>query len=150
MNNDSFDLEKKNILKNLNQDCFISGLYNTKTNLSFGHYVISGINTHGDQVIGYVVQIRKKWGAFGSDTFFIRERDGSLSTHENQSFWRLTEKQVDLVKPYFKYTPSEEKKNNPLLEYTIVDKYKECGFIINGNNAPSRVDSCSFSITVSS
>jgi len=144
----SFDSVKKDILKNLDHSLFVSGLYETSCKLKFGDFVISGMNTLGEQVIGYVVQVRKQWGAFGSDMFFLREHDGTLRTHENQSFWKLSDEQVEAVLPFFKDSSSDELEGNKNLEYSILSEQKASGFIVTDENAPDRVDSCSFAITV--
>lgn len=116
----------------------------------FGTYVITGLTGIGCQIIGYVCQIRKKWGAFGSDIFILREMDGTLRRHENQCFWVLNEGQIELVKPQFKDIPGEEIKDNPDLSYTFNDgEYKESGFIISEDKSPERVDSCIITTTIS-
>lgn len=138
----------KKISSGLDHSKFISGLYD-RLNVEFGDYVISGLSTTMIQTIGYVVQIRKKWGAFKSDMFFIRDIDGNLATHENQCFWKLTEEQIELVKPFFEITPDEEIEDNPKLEYTIKEDQKEDGFIVRKEYAPDRTDTCAFAITVS-
>lgn len=145
-----FDEVKGKILKNLDHSRFVSGFTQDSCKLKFGDFVISGLNTLGEQVIGYVVQIRKKWGAFGSDMFFIREHDGSLLTHENQAFWKLTKTQMEMVKPYFKDTPCDELNGNKDLEYTILNEQKASGFIVPEEGRPERIDSCAFAITVTS
>lgn len=140
---------KSRILDNLDHSNFILGLSDDLSRVSFGDYLMSGINTNGDNVIGYVVQIRIGWGAFGSPMFLIRDTEGNLARHENQSFWKLTDEQIDLVKPLLKWTPEEELDKNPNLTYTLGDcKFEETGFIINKDNAPTRVDSCAVAITV--
>lgn len=141
---------KKQILGNLDHSRFVPGFRDDSIKLQFGDFVISGINTLGDNVIGYVVQIRRKWGAFGSDMFFIREYDGKLRTHENQSFWKLSDEQVKDVVPFFKDSPSDELKENEELEYTILKEQKASGFIVTKEHAPERVDSCAIAITVTS
>lgn len=139
---------KKQILANLDHSRFVIGINKSAIPIKFGDFVISGINTLGENVIGYVVQIRRKWGAFGSDMFFIREHDGTLRTHENQSFWKLSDEQVKDVVPFFKDSPSDELKENEELEYTILKEQKASGFIVTEDYAPERVDSCALAITV--
>lgn len=143
-----FEVVKAGILSNLDHSRFICGLNDKSSKLKFGDFVVSGINTLGTNVIGYVVQIRKKWGAFGSDMLFIRDQDGVLMTHENQSFWKLTEDQLEAVKPFFKNTPSEELDDNPKLEYSTLKGQFANGFIVDEKDAPARTDSCAFAITV--
>lgn len=143
------DTLKEVILSGVDHGNHISGMCPLNNRITFGDYVLSGINITGTTTLGYVVQIREKWGAFGSHTFFVREPDGSLGTHENQSFWKLTEAQVALVKPFFEDTPAEELKANPDIKYSIKHKYEEAGFIIPKTNAPARVDSCAIAVTTS-
>lgn len=128
---------------------FFGGARDVTKHIKYGDYLLSGLTTTGIQVVGYVVQIRLKWGAFGSDMYLIRDHKSSLAIHENQGFWGLTAEQIERVKPYFKYTPEEELLDNPELAYTytIEGKYSETGFIISDKNAPARVDSCAYSIT---
>ena len=145
-----FEETRKIIAAKVDHENFVMGLGGSRRKLEFGDYVISGINAAGQQVIGYVVQIREKWGAFGSNTYFIRDHEGGLATHENQSFWKLTENQIEMILPHFGGTPEEEKEANPELRYTVANnEYPESGFYIEPDNAPDRVDRCTMAITVS-
>jgi len=116
--------------------------------LSFGDFLLSAISTTGEQTLGYVVQIRKSWGQFGSDMIFIREHDGSLSTHENQGFWILSPEQTGFILPCFTITPSDEMSDNPDHKYSILHKQPESGFIVDSLHAPNRIDSCAIKISV--
>lgn len=139
----------KYIAKNVDQDNFVAGMYDSGCDVNFGDFLISGMTQSGTQMIGYVVQIRKKWGAFGSDMFLIRHPDGDLIRHENQSFWKLTEDQIQKVRPYFDITvPESELKANPDIQYTLESDQAMSGFIIHKDSAPNRTDSCSFVINV--
>ncbi|WP_185750551.1 hypothetical protein [Pseudomonas fulva] len=68
----------------------------------FGQYLLTGpgpaplINK-----IGYVVQIRRRQGIFGSDIYLLRHCDGSLCQHSNNSFLPLTPDEVREVLPCF-------------------------------------------------
>lgn len=132
----------------LDHSRFITGLTGIPKNIKYGDYLLSGLTTTGQQFVGYVVQIREKWGAFGSDMYFIRDHKGDLAVHENQGFWKLTAKQIEAIRPHFNYTPEEELQNNPGHTYTIRDKHSESGFIVSKENAPDRFDSCAFTVTV--
>lgn len=147
---EEFELAKIKVIKGVKASNYVCGLYDNGVEVRYGDYVVSGINTEGVQVIGYVVQIRKNWGAFGSDMFFIRERTGQLYTHENQSFWILTREQVALIDKFFGgYTPEKEIEFNPNILYTILGKHEERGFIISKDDAPDRTDSCHIAVKVS-
>jgi len=140
---------KTSILNNLDHSQFV--LFDADKKLSFGDFVLSGMNTSGKQVFGYVTQIRMKCGAFGSDIYFVREADGKLSTHENQSFWKLTKDQANSLALFFAYLPAEERKENPNFTYTICEGNEESGFIVTETDTKSRFEgesiSMAFSIT---
>lgn len=135
---------------NLDHNKYIcGGMPTTEDKLAFGDFVISGYNESGKRAIGYVVQVREQWGAFGSNLYFVRENDGHLSAHENQSFWKLDQHIVDLLEPQFGHLPPEELADNPDIEYSQCGENQAKGFIVPKDNAPDRVDSCSFAITTS-
>jgi len=144
-----FESIKEEIMRGVDHSNFIAGLYDTGTILEYGDYVLSGLCSDGSRALGYVVQVRKKWGAFGSDMFFIRDHRGGLATHENQSFWKLTERQTEAVKRFFKYMPNEELVDNPDIFYSVKDNFREQGFIVEPDNAPERVDSFAIAMTIS-
>lgn len=50
------------------------------------------------QCIGYAVQIRRNAGAFGSDLILIRLANGIIQAWENQSFFSMSEEQIELPK----------------------------------------------------
>ena len=90
--------------------------YNTTPSPAPGEYVVTCMqagNLRGEQgwhkYIGYVVQVRKKAGAFGSDMVILRHPDGSLMRHENQSFCRLDDFWLERAKSLFPggMTPAE-------------------------------------------
>ncbi|UKA04888.1 hypothetical protein [Photobacterium damselae] len=88
---------------------------------------IMGAQYNFDNTIGYVVQIRKELGQFGSDQYLVRHCDGSLRVHENQSFHSVPEDLADQAISFFAQTPDKEGGDT---EYTIGDKFPETGFII--------------------
>lgn len=122
-----------------------------------GVYVITGPqvgNFHGAQGwhrhIGYVVQVRKKAGAFGSHMVLLRHPDGSLMRHENQSFYRMNEAWEARAKALFPagMTPEYEDYTQP---YTLGDAYPEFGPIIEAQAAgPASNDSPLVQITIQS
>ncbi|MEN6379119.1 MAG: hypothetical protein ABFD15_06030 [Methanofastidiosum sp.] len=111
-----------------------------------GEYLITGLqmgNHNGEKgwhkYIGYVVQIRKGIGAFGSDMILLRHPDGSLTPHENQSYFRMNEYWENKAKKLFKkgVTPSIEDYTQP---YTIGGKYPAIGKIIENSVAHPEPD----------
>ena len=58
--------------------------------------------------VGYVVQIRLKAGAFGSDMYMLRHCNDKLMCHEYQSFTALSPEQEKLARTFFTCTPEEE------------------------------------------
>ena len=135
---------KKEILDNLDHGLMVWNGDDAK----FGDFLVTGPTAPNfERVLGYVVQVRKGWGAFGSDRFLIRTADEGLMTHENQCFWKLTEEQVEEVKPFFSFTPEDELKDNPELIYSIRHDQEEKGFLVDKTNAPERTDSFAMTIT---
>lgn len=122
-----------------------------------GEYVITGIqsgNFNGERgwqlYVGYVVQVRKKAGAFGSNMVLIRHPDGVLVSHENQSYHRMEEHWLIKAKALFLdgITPDQEDYSQP---YTILgEKYPETGKIIEPReNGPPVDESPMMKITIS-
>ena len=105
---------------------------------SYGEVVISGKiqgKPHDfDHTIGYVVQIRKGRGQFGSDQYLVSHPTGVLATHENQSFWRVdAELAVDALS---RFSPQPKDEGGDT-EYTVAEGYPETGYIINlTDNSP--------------
>lgn len=97
-----------------------------------------------ERLLGYCVQIRKGRGQFGSDMVFLRHTDGSLVTHENQSFFLMTEEQELLAKPLFRELPEDEDYSHG---YNCCNKVREVGFVIE-NSASVPTPDTSFAITV--
>jgi len=144
----NFNQIKSDLINNVDHSRFVSSFSGCLEKLSFGDFLLSAISTTGEQTLGYVVQIRKDWGQFGSDMIFIRDQNGSLATHENQGFWILTNEQIKLVMPFFQKNPSDEMSENPDLEYSISKSRLKSGFIVDSDHAPTRIDSCAISISV--
>lgn len=142
---DKLESIKADIISNIDHS---NMLWNAE-DFHFGMFVLTGpIAPNFKRVVGYVVQVRKKWGAFGSDAVFIRASDDKLMVHENQCFWAIAKEQENKIKPFFLTTPNDELKDNPELIYTIKHKQEEKGFIVSPENAPARCDS--FAITITS
>jgi len=94
-----------------------------------GQFVVTGLNTERNEVkrIGYCVQIRKRRGQYGSDMVFLRHADGSLTTHENQSFIGVNDEQEALARSVFVHLPEEEDYSEG---FSCCDKIREVGFIV--------------------
>jgi hypothetical protein len=121
-----------------------------------GRYVVTGIqagNFQGEKgwenYIGYVVQVRKKAGAFDSDMILLRHPDGSLSRHENQFFYYLSPLFEGEAKKLFDedITPEKEDYTEP---YTLGEgKYPEIGKVIEPKeDGPPKDNSPMMKITV--
>jgi hypothetical protein len=102
-------------------------------------YIVTGIqagNIRGElgwhKYIGYVVQVRKGVGAFGSDLILIRHPNGELNSHENQMYYRINEELKSKTKALFykKIGPEKEDYSQP---YTIAGKYPAIGKIIESD-----------------
>lgn len=59
------------------------------------------------QRIGYVVQIRVKQGAFGSDIYILRHADHTVAQHANNMYIPMTEEEIERVKPFFGFAMPE-------------------------------------------
>lgn len=113
-----------------------------------GQMVITGPQLSQDQEkrMGFCVQVRKGCGQFGSDMVFLRHPDGSLTTHENQAYFGMTDRQIELARPLFDSLPEDEDYTQG---YTCCDKIHEVGFLIGDSKSrPSR--NASFTLTVDS
>jgi hypothetical protein len=92
-----------------------------------GKFVITGPmigNMSG--VLGRVVQVRQKTGAFGTDTVLIREQNGKLSSHENQFFWIIPEEYETELQELFRNVVEDDADEE---EYTIVGQDPVKGFL---------------------
>lgn len=112
--------------------------YNMTSSPEPWEYVITCMqagNIRGEQgwhkYIGYVVQVRKKAGAFGSDLIILRHSDGSLVRHENQSFCRMDDFWLERAKSLYPkgMTPAEYEDYTEA--YTLGNgEYPEIGKVI--------------------
>jgi hypothetical protein len=103
---------------------------------------------------GRLVQVRKGCGQFGSCTYIIRLRDGSLASFENvmirhandarfeNAYYRSNGKEPPIIRPQ---PPHESDSEN--VEYTIAGKYPETGFIIESPAQPQREGAFAVTIT---
>jgi hypothetical protein len=99
-----------------------------------GMYVITGMQFPNVPVrrVGYVVQVRKKAGAFGTDIVFIRHPDGCLVTHENQVFYMMNEEDVKELKEFYPQDCGPEYEDHTK-EYSIGGKFPMAGKIVHPN-----------------
>ena len=104
---------------------------------------------------GRLVQVRKGVGAFKSDLYFIRLRDGSLMTFSNvmirsvndRAFVEAFYRGNDVPAPVIPEQPIDEADHDPG-EYTL-DEFTETGFIIEHPKQPcSSVQSFAMTITM--
>jgi hypothetical protein len=100
--------------------------------LGFKTLVITGpIQGKKDVRFGRLIQVRKKSGAFGSDTVLIREPDGTLQSYHNMGFFSIKEEFLPL------YELEMKEVDNKIIdteetEYNITGKNPAKGFIVNG------------------
>ncbi|WP_224055968.1 hypothetical protein [Vibrio penaeicida] len=80
-----------------------------------------------DHAVGYIVQVREKRGAYGSEQYLVRHPNGELHTHENQSFWLLNEEHQEQALALFAQKPTEEGGDTV---YTVAEGFPESGYII--------------------
>lgn len=103
-----------------------------------GEYVITGMqagNIRGERgwhfYIGYVVQVRKKAGAFGSDMVLLRHPDGTLMRHENQSYYRMDDFWLERAKALFPEGMTPDEYEDYSVAYNLGNgEYPEVGKII--------------------
>jgi len=83
--------------------------------------------------LGYVVQIRKNVGDFGSDMYFIIHPNGKLATHENQDFKGVPDNLIELCRSIYVegYLPEDIPADEP---FGGGNTTEELGFIIEESN----------------
>jgi hypothetical protein len=106
-----------------------------------GEYVLTGIqagNLRGERgwqsYIGYVAQVRKKAGAFGSDMILLRHPDGTMMRHENQSFFRMSDELAEKAKKLFDEGVTPEMEDYTVPYYIGTNEFPETGAIIEPND----------------
>lgn len=113
-----------------------------------GQFVTTGLQGGGSppsKHLGFCVQVRKGIGQFGSNMVFLRHPDGSLTTHENQSYHPLSELQEKLARTIFTDLPEHEDYSEG---YTSCDKVHEIGFVVeNSASQPSPVTPTYLTVT---
>lgn len=101
-----------------------------------------------DHCVGFLVQIRKKRGAYGSDQYIIRHSNGKLMTHSNQMFWKISDTLIEDIVKFFPHTPEEEFEGNEEIEYNIEGEKPEKGFLIEYKEGDPREDSPHFTMSI--
>lgn len=103
------------------------------SDLKFGDLVVTGLQsgnaTDMAKYVGRVVQIRIGQGAFGTDVWLLRHPDGTLLSHENQGFWKLSLLDAKDVRTRY-YTQEIWDWDSPDTEYSICDQNPATGFIV--------------------
>jgi hypothetical protein len=103
-----------------------------------GRFVVTGPQPGWNPLkhVGYCVQVRKQCGQYRSDMVFLRHPDGSLTTHENQSFFAMTAEQEVLAREIFEVLPEDEDFSQG---FSCTDKIREIGYVIE--NSASKASS---------
>lgn len=106
--------------------------YHNVETLGYKALVITGaIQGQKEPRFGRVVQIRKKSGAYGSDTVLLRESDGSLQSYHNMGFFSVAEEFLPLYENAMK--EADEKNVDSIGDtYDIMGKNPAKGFIVEG------------------
>lgn len=104
-----------------------------------GRYIITGpqvgnLNGEGpggwSRYLGYIAQVRRRAGAFGSDLVLVRHPQGELVSHENQSFYYLDEAAEEKLKELFDEGVTPEKMEDYRQAYSLNGEYPEVGQVI--------------------
>ncbi len=100
--------------------------------LGYKALVITGpIQGQKEPRFGRVVQVRKKSGAFGTDTVLLRESDGSLQSYHNMGFFSVSENFLPLYETAMKQV-DDRNIDNSGDTYDIMGKNPATGFIVEG------------------
>lgn len=116
-----------------------------------GQFLITGAQVGEmdfERYIGYCVQVRLGVGAFGTNQYFLRHPDGVLRTHENQSFFAMTDAQEALARAIFEVLPEDEDYEGG---YALHEGREErIGYIIDDPTLERSQATCAFAITITS
>lgn len=100
--------------------------------LGYKALVITGpIQGQSHPRFGRLIQVRKKSGAFGSDTVLLRESDGCLRSYHNMGFFSVDEEFLPLYESAMKNV-DEMNVDNLEHSYSIEGKNGATGFVIDG------------------
>ena len=126
---------------------YSKGLFGGERLPTQGQMVVTGPNNLTvEKRLGFCVQVRKGCGQFGSDMVFLRHPDGSLTTHENQAYFPMSEEQEALARTVFTDLPEDEDYTHG---YLCCAKVHEVGFLIE-NSKSQPTPNTPFSLTVES
>lgn len=124
------------------------GIYkNNVEDLGYKTLVITGlIQGETEPRFGRLIQVRKKSGAFGSDTVLLREYDGSLKSYHNMGFFTVAD---DFKSIYENAMKEVDEKNIDSIDhsYSIMGKNPAKGFVVEGID-DTNGDIYSFAITI--
>jgi hypothetical protein len=97
----------------------------------YGTIVISGpIQGKKDLEFGRLIQVRKKSGAYDSDTILIRQSDAKLYSYHNMGFFSVKPEYKELYEEAMKY--SDDQKIDTIGDtYDIQGSNPASGFIVN-------------------
>jgi len=99
--------------------------------LGFKSLVITGpIQGQKSVHFGRLIQVRKKSGAYGSDTVLIRESDGILRSYHNMGFFTVSDEFLPLYEKAMKRV-DEKNADKEGDEYTIEGNNPAVGFVVN-------------------
>jgi hypothetical protein len=104
---------------------------------------------------GRLVQVRRGVGAFGSDIFILRLRDGNLASFENALVRHVNDRRFEDAfycsngkNPPLIPEQSIDENDSTDVEYTIANKWPEKGFlVVQPNQPPSSKQSFAMMIT---
>jgi hypothetical protein len=100
--------------------------------LGYKALVISGpIQGQKEPRFGRVLQVRKKSGAYGSDTVLVRDSNGGLQSFHNMGFFTVAEEFLPLYENAMKEV-DDENYDREEFTYTIEGKNPATGFIVEG------------------
>lgn len=80
---------------------------------------------------GRVIQVRKKSGAYGSDTVLLRESDGMLQSYHNMMFFTIKDEFIHLYEEAMKNV-DEQNIDDISHEYSIMENNPAVGFVVEG------------------
>ncbi|WP_079864821.1 hypothetical protein [Acinetobacter baumannii] len=113
------------------RDCEASTFISTNSDqrsLAQGQFVFT-LHPYANPMlcVGYVLQVRKKAGLFGTDIVLIRVANQQIHEWENQGFFSMMPEQEALARSVFEWLPEQEDYS---LGYRTCDKVHKVGFLI--------------------
>ena len=102
-------------------------------NIKFGDWILTSIidslDGSKEKRLGYVCQVRRRSGLFKEDTFLLRDLDGNLTLHYNQTFKKVPEWYKEELEEISRFSPAQEKEQNPEHNY-FVNGEEATGFLV--------------------